>query len=217
MSVSCMQKDCPLMRNLIYKVITLAFALTLGISPLASAQTVERAPSAPEERMSIGVESDILSFFISGYSSMVNLSFPNRFQVAFGVGRYDVPSFLLEGDSNFETAKWKATVTSVQVLRATYRFRGPMKSGPALGAVMLNQNWRLRSAPLNGESTFRELSAGVTGGYYVHLGKNFYVYPTAAYTYNNAYSGATSVQGTNYKVEQFSPNASVHVGWEFGR
>jgi hypothetical protein len=92
-----------------------------------------------------------------------------------------------------------------------------MKSGPALGGVVLNQNWRLQSAPLNGETTFRELSAGVTGGYYVHIGKHFYVYPTAAYTHNNVYSGETSIKGTSYKTDKFSPNASLHVGWEFGR
>jgi hypothetical protein len=199
------------------KAIALAFALTVSVAPVASGQTTQPAQSASGERGSIAVESDILSFFISGYSAMINVSLPNRFQVAFGIGNYDVPGFLVEGDSNFDTAQWKARVTSVQVLRATYRFRGPMTSGPALGAVLLNQNWRLQSVPLNGESTFRELSAGATGGYYVHFGKHLYVYPTAAYTYNNVYSGQTSVKGMNYKVERFSPNASVHVGWEFGR
>ncbi|MES1254743.1 MAG: hypothetical protein ABUS56_03995 [Acidobacteriota bacterium] len=199
------------------RLVALAFALALAVTSLASAQTPPSAePAAPEQRASIAVESDILSFFISGYSGIVNVSLPNGFQVAFGVGRYDVPSFLLEGDGNYDAAQWKATVTSVQVLRATYRFRGPMKSGPALGAVLLNQNWRLRSDRLNGETTFRPLSVGLTGGYYLHFGKHFYVYPTAAYTYNRVVSGETSVRGTNYTVEKFAPNASVHVGWEWG-
>ncbi len=69
------------------------------------------------------------------------------------------------------------------MLRATYRFTGPMKSGPALGAVILNQHWRLRSAQVPGETTFRPLSVGITAGYYVHVGKHFYLYPTAAFTY----------------------------------
>jgi hypothetical protein len=38
-------------------------------------------------------------------------------------------------------------------------------------------------------------------------------YPTAAYTYNNVYSGETSVNGTTYKTDKFSPNAALHVGW----
>jgi hypothetical protein len=77
-----------MIRVSIHKIIALAFALTLGVAPLASAQT---AQPASEERASIAVESDILSFFISGYSAMVNLSLPNKFQVAFGIGNYDVP------------------------------------------------------------------------------------------------------------------------------
>jgi hypothetical protein len=42
----------------------------------------------------------------------------------------------------------------------------------------------------------------VTGGYYAHVGKHFYIYPTAAYTYNNVYSGETSVNGTTYKTDK---------------
>jgi hypothetical protein len=191
-------------------VIAIAFALTVAIAPRASAQTSQ---PASDERVSIAVESDILSFFIGGYSAMVNVSLPNKFQMAFGIGSYDVPGFLVEGDPNFDVAQWEARVTSVQVFRATYRFKGPMRSGPALGGVILNQNWRLQSAPLNGETTFREVSAGVTGGYYIHVGKHVYIYPTAAYTYNNVYSGETSVNGTSYETDKFSPNASLHVGW----
>jgi len=194
-----------------HKAVVVALALTVGTSRLAAAQGTAQAVAA--ERVSFAVESDILSFFVSGYSAMINVSFPNKFQMAFGIGNYDVPGFLVESDDNFDAAQWKARVTSVQVFRATYRFRGPMKSGPALGGVILNQNWRLQSAPLNGQTTFSEISAGVTGGYYIHLGRHFYLYPTAAYTYNNVYSGETSVNGTNYTVESSSPNASLHVGW----
>jgi len=198
------------------RVIAVVFALAVSVAPLASAQPAQPVEPNSQERASITVESDVLSFFIGGYSAMVNVSLPNKFQAAFGIGNYDVPGFLVEGDSNFDAARWAARVTSVQVFRATYRFRGPMTSGPALGAVLLNQNWRLQSAPLRGGTTFRELSTGVTGGYYVHLGTHFYIYPTAAYTYNNVYSGETSVRGTNYKVDKFSPNASLHVGWAWG-
>src|SRR5205085_2517545 len=134
----------------------------------------------------------------------LNVSLPNKMQMAFGVGNYDVPGFLVEGDDNFDAAQWEARVTSVQVFRTTYRFRGPGRSGPALGGVILNQNWRLQSAPLNGQTTFREISAGVTGGYYLHIGRHFYVYPTAAYTYNNVYSGDPSIKGTTYKTDKFS-------------
>src|SRR6185503_7848188 len=101
-----------------------------------------------------------------------------------------------------------------QVVRATYRLNGPMKSGLAIGAVVLNQHWRLRSETSGGETKFRPLSVGITAGYYLHVGKHFYVYPTTAFTYNNVISGQTTVQGTQYKVAKFGPNASVHAGWE---
>ena len=190
--------------------IVLTFALTLAVAPLAAAQSAQPARGA-----SIAVEADAISFFIGGYSGIVNLSLGNGFQVALGTGRYDVPTFLLEGDPNYDTAQWEATVTSVQVLRMGYRFKGPMKNGPVLAAIALNQNWQMQAPPLGGETQFRTISVGLSGGYYFHIGKHFYVYPTAAFTYNTVTSGSTSVSGTSYKVDKFGPNGSVHVGWEW--
>ena len=203
-------EDYRLTPMLTYGAIALHFALAVAVAPLASSQTQQ-----PTRQNSIALEADIISYFISGYSGIVNVSLRNGFQAAFGVGSYDVPSFLLEGDANYDTAKWEARVTSVQVFRAGYRFKGPMRNGPALAAVVLNQNWRLTSAPLGGETRFRTLSVGLSGGYYFHLGKHFYIYPTAAFTHNDVTSGSTSVNGTDYKVEEWGPNASVHVGWEW--
>ena len=185
----------------------LALTALLGLALPASAQT---APVG-----SVAAEADVLAYGLSGYSGIFSVTLPNKLQVAFGVGRYDPPSFLLSGDANYDQAQWTATVTSIQVARATYRFRGAMKSGPALGAIVLNQNWRLRSEPLAGETRFRTLSVGVTGGYYIHLGRHFYLYPTAAFTHNGV-SGSTSIKGTSYQVERWSPNASLHAGWEWG-
>jgi hypothetical protein len=198
------------MKNLLKNVATTA-ALALTLTTAAQAQT----DVASRPKASIAAEADILSYFVSGYSGIVNVSLANGFQVAFGAGRYDVPTFLLEGDENYEKAEWEATATSIQVLRMTYRFKGPRKNGPALGAIILNQNWTLSSKTLGGETKFKQVNAGITGGYYLHLGKHLYLYPTAAFTYNNVYSGSTSVNGTNYTVAKFSPNASLHMGWEF--
>ncbi len=191
------------------------FACSAFTTATASAQTASPATSAESPRRSIAVEADAIAYGLPGYSGILSVSFANGFQVALGTGRYDVPSFLLKGDANYDAAKWKATSTSVQVLRATYRFNGPMKSGLALGGVVLNQNWRLRAENLNGESKFRPLSAGLTAGYYVHVTRHFYVYPTTAFTYNTVVSGTPALQGTPYKVSKFGPNASLHIGWEF--
>ncbi len=185
----------------------LVLTVLFGLALPASAQN---APTA-----SFAAEADVLAYGISGYSGIFSVTLPSKLQVAVGIGRYDAPSFLVSGDAHYDEAQWDATVTSLQVARATYRFRGAMRSGPALGAVMLNQNWRLRSEPLAGETRFRTLSVGVTGGYYVHIGRHFYLYPTAAFTYNGV-SGSTSINGTSYEVERYSPNASLHAGWEWG-
>ena len=186
----------------------LALACLCGAAPRAGA-------SDSGGRASIAAETDILSFFISGYSGIVNVSFANGLQFAAGTGRYDLPSFLLEGDEHYDEAKWEATSTSVQVARLTYRFHGPMKNGPALGIVGLHQNMRLSSAPLDGDTKFRVLNVGVTGGWYQHFGRHFYVYPTVASTNNSVLSGDPSVGGTPYKVERWAPNASLHIGWEW--
>lgn len=196
-------------------IVALASTLALAAVSPSRAQTPPSAGATSEPRVSIAFETDILSYFFSGYSAMANVSWPNKLQAAFGIGRYDVPGFLVESDPKYDVAKWEATVTDVQAFRTTYRFNGPRRSGPAVGGVILSQNWRLRSAPLGGQTTFRELSAGVTGGYYIHVGPRFYVYPTAAFTFNDVYSGSTSIAGTRFKTETFSPNASLHLGWAF--
>jgi hypothetical protein len=91
-----------------------------------------------------------------------------------------------------------------------------MKNGPAVAGILLTQNMRLRSEPLVGETRFRQLGVGVSAGYYFHIGKQFYIYPIAAYTRNSVRSGSTSIRGTSYTVEKYSLNESVHIGWEWG-
>ena len=183
---------------------------------LAAALLATLSLSAETPRASIAVEADALAYGLPGYSAIVNVSLRNKLQFAVGTGRYDVPGFLLKGDSHYNDVKWKATATSLQVYRVGYRFKGPMKNGPVLGAIVMNQNWRLRAEKLTGETRFRPLSTGVTGGYYFHIGKHFYIYPTAAYTYNTVVSGQSSLQGVDYKVKKYGPIGSVHVGWEWG-
>jgi hypothetical protein len=92
-----------------------------------------------------------------------------------------------------------------------------MSSGLAIGGILFNQNYRLQAEKLAGQTEFRVLSAGVTAGYYFHLTKHFYIYPTFAYTHNSVASGQTSLQGVNYTVRSWGENATVHVGWEWGR
>lgn len=195
--------------------VLLAAVLAVAVVPAVSAQDAQVVQPVPAPT-TLAVEADGISYFISGYSGILNLSLRNGFHVAFGSGRYALPGFLLEGDENYEVARWKATSTSIQVLRAGYRFRGPMKNGPAVDAILLNQSMRLRSEPLAGETRFRQLSVGLSGGYYFHIGKHFYIYPTAAFTRNTVPSGSTSIRGTNYTVEKYSFNESVHIGWEWG-
>ena len=167
--------------------IALALGITLAGSSAAAAQ--ERA------RTTVALEADAISFFIGGYSGIVNVSFANKLLIAAGSGRYDVPAFLLEGDESYDEARWKATSTSVQVLRVGYRFNGPGSNGPVVGAIALSQNWRLQSEATGGETRFRPLSVGLTAGYYQHIGRHFYVYPTVAFTRNRVVSGTTSVDG----------------------
>jgi hypothetical protein len=197
---------------------SVALSFALLVSPMVSLSSSLAAQAAPEKsgapRASVALEADVLAYGINGYSGVLNVSLRNGLQVAFGSGRYDVPTFLVKGDANYDLAQWKATSTSVQVLRATWRVNGPMRNGPAVGAIILNQQWRMASKPLRGETTFRPVSAGLTGGYYHHLGKHFYIYPTAAFTYNRVVSGRAEINGTRYKVSKFGPNGSLHMGWE---
>jgi len=165
---------------------------------------------------SIAIEGDAPAFFLNGYSGIANITFANGISIALGAGRYNVPGFVVEAQDSYDEAGWKATSESIQVLRVGYRFRGPLRNGPAVHAIVLNQNWRLQARELGEETRFRPLGVGLSGGYFLHAGRHFYIYPTSAVTYNTVYSGDTSVQASRYNVARWQVNPSVHIGWELG-
>lgn len=165
---------------------------------------------------SMAIEGDAAAYFLKGYSGIGRVTFGNGLNIALGTGRYNVPGFVMERDSNYDAARWKATAESIQVFRLGYRFRGAMRSGPVIDGIAINQKWRLRSETLGGETKFRQIGAGLSGGYYIHIGRHFYIYPTASLTRNWVYSGQTTIGGLQYKVSPTQFNGSVHVGWEWG-
>jgi hypothetical protein len=101
------------------------------------------------------------------------------------------------------------------VLRVGYRFFGPGEDGPAVDAILLNQLWHLEARRLDADTHFKTIAVGLSGGYYFHVGSHFYLYPTAAVTYDSVYSGSTSVLDQKYEVPPLGLNGSIHVGWEF--
>jgi hypothetical protein len=194
--------------------LTLTIALLTSTAVSVSAQT---SSTAEPRKSSVAFETDILAYGINGYSAMINYSFANGLQIAGGIGSYDVPKFLLEGEEHYGSAKWKARAQSLSVIRATYRFNGPMKSGPALGVVVLNQNWKVTSETMTGEAKFSPFSVGLTAGYYWHVTKSLYIYPTTAFTSNSVIAGEAKLNNTPYTVARFAPNASLHMGWAWSR
>lgn len=163
---------------------------------------------------SIALETDALAYPLSGYSAILRITHEGGFSYALGTGRYTLPTFLVKSQSTYDAAGWQATSEAIQVLRVGYRFFGPRQDGPAVDVIVLNQIWRLEAPRLGGVTHFKTLGAGLSVGYYVHLGKHFYAYPNAALTYDTAYAGRTSVQGRSYDVRPVGFAGSVHLGWE---
>jgi hypothetical protein len=173
--------------------------------PRISTGTADKVPA---------LEADALAYAVNGYSGVLRVSLANGLNIALGAGRYEVPGFIVEGQASYEEAGWKATSESIQVLRIGYRFRQAMENGPVLDGVIINQRWKVVAERIGGETKFSPLGIGMSGGYYFHIGRHFYLYPTASLTYNVFYSGTTTVQGLDYRVPQVQPNGSLHVGWE---
>jgi hypothetical protein len=174
------------------------------------------ALSVPRLAMAQAFSIEAPAYFLNGFSGIANITRANGISIALGAGRYNVPGFVVESQDSFEEAGWKATSESIQVLRVGYRFRGPLNNGPAVHAIVLNQNGLLEAEELGEETHFRPLSVGISGGYFFHIGRHFYIYPTSAVTYNTVYSGETSVQSSSYEVARWQVNPSVHIGWELG-
>jgi hypothetical protein len=181
---------------------TLALVCSLSLAP--------RSTSA----QSVALEADALAYPLGGYSGIIRVTHDNGFSYALGTGRYALPTFLIEGQSTYDEAGWKATAEAIQVLRVGYRFFGARRDGPAVDAIVLNQLWRIDAERLGGEARFKTIGVGVSGGYYFHIGSPFYLYPNAALTYNAVYSGDRSVQGREYDVSPLGIAGSLHLGWE---
>ncbi len=189
--------------------------LALAAAHTAAAQgTGSAEPDKP--KASFAVEADAAAYALRGYSGIGRVTLRNGLNIALGTGRYNVPNFVLSGDKNYDAAKWKATAESIQVFRFGYRFGGAMRNGPVVDAIVINQNWRLRAGNIAGQTKFRQIGAGISGGYYIHIGKHFYIYPTASLTRNTVYSGETRIGNLEYRVRPTQFNGSVHVGWEWG-
>lgn len=163
---------------------------------------------------SVAIETDALSFPLRGYSAILRVTHDFGLSYAIGTGRYTLPTFIVKGQSEYDAARWTATSEAIQVLRIGYRFFGPRKDGPAVDAILLNQLWRVEAERLGGETHFKTIGVGVSGGYYFHIGPSFYLYPNAAVTYEAVYSGDTRVKGVEYEVSPVGINGSLHVGWE---
>lgn len=181
--------------------------VTCGLPASALAQS--------SEGPSLAVEADALAFGLGGYSGIFRVSLGSGLNVALGAGRYNVPGFILEGQETFDQAQWEATATSIQVLRVGYRFGAPMSDSAVVDAIVINQRWELESPSLGAKTTFRPFGVGVSGGYYWHLGRHFYIYPTASVTWNTVYGGEAAVNGVPYEVATWQFSGSVHVGWEW--
>lgn len=125
-----------------------------------------------------------------------------------------MPGFVVEGQENFDEAGWQATSESIQVLRVGYRFAGAMKNGFVVDAIAINQRWKVSAENLAASTRFKTLGTGMSTGYYLHIGRHFYLYPTASFTYNSVYSGENSVQSREYDIPKWQPNGSLHAGWE---
>jgi hypothetical protein len=171
--------------------------------------------TATASAQSVAPEADALAYPLGGYSAALRVTHDNGVSYALGTGRYTLPTFLVKTQESYDATHWKATSEAIQVLRVGYRFFGPGEDGPAVDAILLNQLWHLEARRLDADTHFKTIAVGLSGGYYFHVGSHFYLYPTAAVTYDSVYSGSTSVLDQKYEVPPLGLNGSIHVGWEF--
>ena len=180
-----------------------------------SSQTLAQEVAPPVSIRSLAIEGDAVAYGLSGYSGIVRMSLSNGLNVALGTGRYELPGFIVKEQPHFDEAHWRATSESIQVLRVGYRFGAAMKNGFVLDGIAINQRWKVTAESLSAATKFSTLSTGVSTGYYLHIGKHFYLYPTASFTYTTLYSGENMVQSSEYDIPKWQPNGSLHAGWEW--
>ncbi len=183
---------------------------------LLVAASPTHATAVHPAQWSVALEGDGIAYGLGGYSGIIRVAAPNRFEVALGSGRYNLPEFVTKTQDTFDEARWDVTSESIQVFRAGYRFAPPLANGFALHAIAMHQRFRISSAKLAGVSRFKQLGLGVSGGYYLHLVAGVYVYPVVSVTYDRVYNGTNAVQGRRYRVPSLGVSESLHVGWERG-
>jgi hypothetical protein len=191
-------------------------AATLAALLLSSTGIDAQSSQEPPGQRSIAIEADALSYGLDGFSGIARWSLRNGLNVALGAGQYDVPDFVVEAQDNFELAQWQATADSIQVLRIGYRFAPPLRNGAVVDGIVIDQRFDVTADRFGERTEFETRGIGISGGYYFHVGKHLYLYPTGSITRNDVRSGSNFVRGLEYDVPKTQLNLSLHVGWEWG-
>lgn len=79
---------------------------------LVAMNPAHAAPLAPAQ-WSVALEGDGIAYGLGGYSGIIRVAAPNRFEVAMGSGRYTLPEFVTKTQDTFDEAGWDVTSESI--------------------------------------------------------------------------------------------------------
>lgn len=175
--------------------------------------------SYSQEKTTVSIETDPSTFAFKGYAAHVRIKLKNSNHFVWGAGTYalDLPSMMVNMNSENKDKGWKVRINSAYSLFGEYYFKEANKKW-FVGLQTGVQNYKISNDNIQDkESKYSNLLIMPSIGYNWQPFKfPLYIKPWMGIGYTTKLSGFNKIDQSEYEISPLVPFLTVHVGYTFG-
>lgn len=175
--------------------------------------------SYSQEKTTVSIETDPSTFAFKGYAAHVRIKLKNSNHFVWGAGTYalDLPSMMVNMNSENKDKGWNVRINSAYSLFGEYYFKEANKKW-FVGLQTGVQNYKISNDNIQDkESKYSNLLIMPSIGYNWQPFKfPLYIKPWMGIGYTTKLSGFNKIDQSEYEISPLVPFLTVHVGYTFG-
>lgn len=175
--------------------------------------------SYSQEKTTVSIETDPSTFAFKGYAAHVRIKLKNSNHFVWGAGTYalDLPSMMVNMNSENKDKGWNVRINSAYSLFGEYYFKEANKKW-FVGLQTGVQNYKISNDNIQDkESKYSNLLIMPSIGYNWQPFKfPLYIKPWMGIGYTTKLSGSNKIDQSEYEISPLVPFLTVHVGYTFG-
>lgn len=175
--------------------------------------------SYSQEKTTVSIETDPSTFAFKGYAAHVRIKLKNSNHFVWGAGTYalDLPSMMVNMNSENKDKGWNVRINSAYSLFGEYYFKEANKKW-FVGLQTGVQNYKISNDNIHDkESNYSNLLIMPSIGYNWQPFKfPLYIKPWMGIGYTTKLSGSNKIDQSEYEISPLVPFLTVHVGYTFG-